>query len=126
MSSSFVMGLGFFMSSVTETMLGWNSIDEEGRYAGGQVSFMAEFARRLSQDDTNQITGRYTDKQLKMFYNQQMSGQTMRILREGEEEQVYVISAGAKKNCAPAPVSIYASLFKFPPPNDGAGADRIN
>ena len=74
----------FFFSSTTVTMDEWGALDSPGRAAEGQISFMAEFARRMLTDKPETV---YTNKQLHIFYRQQLRGEVMRILSEEEERE---------------------------------------
>lgn len=72
----------FFTNSTHATMNEWGNLDEPGHLAEGQISFMAEFARRMILDQPEAL---YTNKQLHVFYRQQLRGQVMRILSQEEE-----------------------------------------
>lgn len=74
----------FFLQSTEVTMHEWAELDSVGRPAEGEISFMAEFARRLINDSNE---ARYSNKQMNVFYRQQLRGQVMRILAEGEKEE---------------------------------------
>lgn len=74
----------FFTTSTQVTMNEWAQLDQPGHAAGGQISFMAEFSRRLILEAPE---AQYTNKQLHVFYRQQLRGQVMRIITEAEERE---------------------------------------
>jgi hypothetical protein len=84
LSSTAISSILFFTYSTHATMNEWGNLDEPGHAAAGQVSFMAEFARRMILDQPEAL---YTNKQLHVFYRQQLRGQVMRVISEEEERE---------------------------------------
>jgi hypothetical protein len=74
----------FFTVSTQATINEWAMLDQPGHAGDGQISFMAEFARRMILE-TNEAE--YNNKQLHVFYRQQLRGQVMRLITEEEERE---------------------------------------
>lgn len=85
----------FFTYSTHATMSEWGLLDNPGHFGEGQISFMAEFARRMVLDQPETL---YTNKQLHVFYRQQLRGEVMRILTAEEEREEREAAGNVEKS----------------------------